>query len=57
MFIPNVPIITRMPGTCTKIYPNDLTNLEFTLVDIMNVPVILKAPLRILMEEFHYDYD
>ena len=57
MFIPNVPIITRMPGTCTKIYPNDLTNLEFTLVDFMNVPVILKAPLRIVMEVFHYDYD
>ena len=55
MFIPNVPIITRLPGNCTKIYPADLTNLEFTLVDFMNVPVILKAPLRIVMEVFHYD--
>lgn len=55
MFIPGVPIITRFPGNCTKIYPSDLTNLEFTLVDFMNVPVILKAPLRLTMEVFHMD--
>ena len=46
-----------MPGNCTKIYPNDLTNLEFTLLDFMNVPAILKAPLRIVMYVFHYHYD
>ena len=55
MFIPNVPIITKLPGNCTKIYPADLTNLEFTLVDFMNVPVVLKAPLRITMELFHLE--
>ena len=55
MFIPGVPIITRFPGNCTKINPSDLTNIEFTLVDFMNVPVVLKAPLRIVMEVFHLD--
>ena len=55
MFIPGVPIITRFPGNCTKINPADLTKLEFTLVDFMNVPVLLKAPLRIVMELFHLD--
>ena len=55
MFIPGVPIITRFPGNCTKINPSDLTNIEFTLVDFMNVPVVLKAPLRIVMEVFHLE--
>ena len=50
MFIPGIPLISRMPGPKTKILPGDLTKLEFKLVDFQNYPVILKAPLHITME-------
>ena len=50
LFVPNIPIITRIPGATTRILPSDLTNLEFTLVDFQNEPVILNAPLRLVME-------
>ena len=50
IFIPGIPIMSKQPGTFTKISPNDLSNLEFVLVDFMNEPVILKAPLFITME-------
>ena len=50
MFIPGVPLISKIPGPKTKILPGDLTKLEFTLVDFQNYPVILKAPLNITME-------
>ena len=50
MFIPGIPILSRIPGPKIKILPGDLTKLEFTLVDFQNQPVILKAPLRIVME-------
>jgi hypothetical protein len=50
---PNMPVICRMPGNNIKINPTDLTNLEFTLVDFQNEPVLLKAPLNIVMEVFN----
>ena len=50
---PNMPVICRMPGNTVKIKPSDLTNLEFTLVDFQNEPVLLKAPLNIVMEVFN----
>ena len=50
MFIPGVPLISKIPGPKTRILPGDLTKLEFTLVDFQNYPVILKAPLHITME-------
>ena len=50
---PNMPVICRMPGNNIKINPTDLTNLEFTLVDFQNEPVLLKAPLNIVLEVFN----
>ena len=50
LFYPNMPIICRFPGNYIKIKPTDLTNLEFTLVDFQNEPIVLKAPLNIVME-------
>ena len=50
MLIPGIPLISRIPGPKIKILPGDLTKLEFTLVDFQNEPVILKAPLRIVLE-------
>ena len=50
IFYPGAPIICRFPGSLIKIKPTDLTNLEFTLVDFQQEPVILKAPLCIALE-------
>jgi len=47
---PNMPVICRIPGNTVKIKSTDFTNLEFTLVDFQNEPVLLKAPLNIVME-------
>ena len=47
---PNAPIICRTPGNYIKIKPTDLTALQFTLVDFQNEPVILKAPLNLILE-------
>ncbi len=55
MFIPGIPIITRHFGTWSKILPKDLTNFEFTLVDFQNEPVILKAPMYLIMELIRED--
>ena len=45
-----MPIISRQPGSFTKIKPTDLTNLEFNLVDFQTEPVLLKAPLSVVLE-------
>ena len=50
MFIPGVPIISRIPGNQFDINSYDLTNLEFTLVDFQNEPIKLKAPLNLTVE-------
>ena len=50
IFYPGAPIICRFPGSLIKIKPTDLTNLEFSLVDFQQEPVILKAPLCIALE-------
>lgn len=50
MFIPGIPILSRIPGPKIKILPGDLTKLEFKLVDFQNEPIVLKAPLRLVME-------
>ena len=54
VFLPGIPIIARVPGAYTKINLNYLTHLEFTLVDFKNMPVVLRAPLHLVME---VDYD
>ena len=48
-----MPIICRIPGNTIKIKPTDLTNMEFSLVDFQDEPVLLKAPLNIVMEVFN----
>ena len=53
IFYPNMPIICRIPGNIIKIKPTDLTNMEFSLVDFQDEPVLLKAPLNIVMEVFY----
>ncbi len=53
IFYPNMPIICRIPGNTIKIKPTDLTNMEFSLVDFQDEPVLLKAPLNIVMEVFN----
>ena len=50
MFIPGIPIITRIPGQSVRVNSYDLTNLEFTLVDFQNEPIKLKAPLNLVVE-------
>ena len=47
---PGVPVICRAPGNYIKIKPTDLSNLEFSLVDFQNEPVVLKSPLNIVLE-------
>ena len=55
IFIPGVPVISKQPGQLIPINTSDLSNMEFTLVDFMNEPVVLKAPLRIVLELIHED--
>ena len=50
MLYPGVPIISRTPGNYVKIKPTDLSNLEFSLVDFQNEPVVLKSPLNLVLE-------
>ncbi len=50
IFINGIPIISKTPGTLTKIKPSDLSNLEFTLVDFQNEEIILNSPLMLVME-------
>lgn len=50
IFLPGVPIISKHFGPFTKITAGDLTNFEFTLVDFQDEPVILKAPLQLVVE-------
>lgn len=53
IFYPNMPIICRIPGNKIKIKPTDMTNMEFSLVDFQDEPVVVKAPLNIVMEVFN----
>jgi hypothetical protein len=50
MLYPGVPIISITPGNYVKIKPTDLSNLEFSLVDFQNEPVVLKSPLNLVLE-------
>jgi hypothetical protein len=50
MFMSGFPIVSKIPGQFTTISPSDLSNLEFSLVDFQNVPVVLKAPLNLELE-------
>ena len=40
--------------TCSR---EDLSQMEFELVDFMDVPVILHAPLHITVEVYYNAYD
>ena len=37
-------------GNYIKIKSTDLSNLEFSLVDFQNEPVVLKSPLNLVLE-------
>ncbi len=50
IFVPGIAIISHRLGSFTKIAYSDITKMEFTLVDFLGKPVILKSPLFITME-------
>lgn len=50
---PGIPVNSRTPGPVIATKTDNLTDLEFTLVDFMMEPVILHSPLTITMEVFY----
>ena len=50
MFIPGIPVISKLPGQLVHVNSYDLTNLEFVLVDFQNEPIKLTAPLNLVLE-------
>ena len=50
---PGIPVNSRTPGPVVATKTENLTDLEFTLVDFMMVPVILHSPLTITLEVFY----
>lgn len=50
---PGIPVNSRTPGPVIVTKTENLTDLEFRLVDFMMEPVILHSPLTITMEVFY----
>ena len=50
---PGIPVNSRTPGPVIITKTDNLTDLEFRLVDFMMEPVILHSPLTITMEVFY----
>ena len=50
---PGIPVNSRTPGPVIATKTDNLTDLEFRLVDFMMEPVILHSPLTITMEVFY----
>ena len=50
---PGIPVNSRTPGPVIVTKTENLTDLEFRLVDFMMQPVILHSPLTITMEVFY----
>ena len=50
LLYPSYPITCKLPGSWSMIHSDQLSSLEFQLVDFMLEPVILHAPLYITLE-------
>ena len=50
---PGIPVNSRTPGPVIITKTDNLTDLEFKLVDFMMEPIILHSPLTITMEVFY----
>ena len=50
LLYPGVPVCCKLPGSWSIIHSDQLSSLEFQLVDFMLQPVVLHAPLYLTLE-------